>query len=409
MGHVPVRRMATVSVRLPAEGYGAARITRLFKTVGDPVRRDELVATLDTMKCSIDMHAPCAGRLMGVAAQEGGCVEFGQEVLQIDAPEPTPAVPPSTQPASPPSTQRSSSSRWWRRWLGGGARQFSTSTSSNPPPAPPHSAPEDPTASFLRDLAESKTVVESNAVNPRIKGGDLIVKLPDLALTSCRFGPQVTFPESLFMDFNGWTFTPEDMCDGHNHEVWALRRTTVPLAERCFQRYTSDKQGYSQTMELSAIFCNRMPSHDFLARMEKEEGSGEGVSFWPDKLLTAYDTEDAALESGIGQGERQLLLGAVGGANSSKDAFYKFLLLSYDTVPKQGFIGTYHMLTQAIVPHFGIILKWHLRISRNDQKPISFHAAHGFRETFADAFAKLRPQIYAPQVNASKSHYHLVR
>jgi pyruvate/2-oxoglutarate dehydrogenase complex dihydrolipoamide acyltransferase (E2) component len=97
----PVRSnpMARIEVRVPALGGSIreALVFRWHKAVGEPVRRDEVIAELETEKATIEVAAPKDGRLAEVRVPQGRSVGAGDllALLETDASGPigAPAAP----------------------------------------------------------------------------------------------------------------------------------------------------------------------------------------------------------------------------------------------------------------------------------------------------------------------------
>lgn len=69
------------------------------KKVGDWIENEEVIAVIETDKVSVEIHAPMAGTLKSVAAQEGETVEVGSPLCEIDDdPSAKKAMPDSSKP-----------------------------------------------------------------------------------------------------------------------------------------------------------------------------------------------------------------------------------------------------------------------------------------------------------------------
>jgi len=116
--------MAELIVPPLGESITQAQISRWLKKVGDPVKVDEPVVSLDTDKVTVDVPAPASGALAKIAFQEGDMVKVGDVLGVVDAAareappeaptaphaaaspaEPAPeAPPPPATPATPADT-----------------------------------------------------------------------------------------------------------------------------------------------------------------------------------------------------------------------------------------------------------------------------------------------------------------
>lgn len=394
--------MALVAVRLPAgDGYGAARVTKLFSKENDRVTNGMLLARLETMKCVFDISAPCDGTVKSLK-KEGDSVEFGFNVCQIDTGTTCEQQQQATANPFLPRPPTVAVRRYTPRSANRSIRFLSTSATdpSSPSPIQPNVLPleeainerkTDPTMLFLRKLAESTTILESNATNILLRGSAMEIKYPEL-IGSNIFGPQVSFPKAI--DFGVCRLQTSNRILGPTHDVWANNSNFNLLAERQFKHYNGRWKKYDLAMTLSAIFCRTMPSKQIQQKLETQAG----LATWARNLLQAYNTEDAAKESGIGMFDRCLFYGAAGGATYQQKEFYKFLQLTYDTpyAPNR-----YHMLTQAIIPDFNLICKWHLT-ARSRSGFFSREETSDLRAAFSEHFINLKPHIFAPQTHRSQ-------
>ncbi len=91
--------MAT-DVKIPnlGESISEATVAEWLKKVGDAVKQDEPIASLETDKVAVELTAPVAGVITAIAAEPGATVKVGAVVAQIDpgakaiAAAPAPAV-----------------------------------------------------------------------------------------------------------------------------------------------------------------------------------------------------------------------------------------------------------------------------------------------------------------------------
>ena len=74
-------------VKVPAlgESIREATVARWLKSVGDPVKVDEVLVELDTDKVTVEISAPASGTLMEVLVGKGSTVSVG-EVLWLVSP-----------------------------------------------------------------------------------------------------------------------------------------------------------------------------------------------------------------------------------------------------------------------------------------------------------------------------------
>ncbi len=105
--------MAT-DVKIPnlGESISEATVAEWLKKVGDAVKQDEPIASLETDKVAVELTAPVAGVITAIAAEPGATVKVGAVVAHIDASAkvaaaaPTPAAavaaPAKAAPANAP-------------------------------------------------------------------------------------------------------------------------------------------------------------------------------------------------------------------------------------------------------------------------------------------------------------------
>jgi 2-oxoglutarate dehydrogenase E2 component (dihydrolipoamide succinyltransferase) len=98
--------MAT-DVKIPTlgESISEATVAEWLKKVGDAVKQDEPIASLETDKVAVELTAPVAGVLVAIAAEPGTTVKVGAVVAQIDetakAAAPRAAATPAVAATSP--------------------------------------------------------------------------------------------------------------------------------------------------------------------------------------------------------------------------------------------------------------------------------------------------------------------
>ena len=76
----------TVEVRMPSLGYDmeSGKIVAWLKQVGDPVRRGEPIAEIETDKATIEMEAVANGTLTEIVAAPGTEVAVGEVVAYLE-------------------------------------------------------------------------------------------------------------------------------------------------------------------------------------------------------------------------------------------------------------------------------------------------------------------------------------
>jgi len=106
----------TIELKVPAlgESITEATIGQWSKKVGEAVKKDDVLVSLETDKVAVEVNAPAAGVLARIDAKEGDTVTIGQVIGAIDesgtatvasappaAPKPVAAPPAATAPAAP--------------------------------------------------------------------------------------------------------------------------------------------------------------------------------------------------------------------------------------------------------------------------------------------------------------------
>src|SRR5262245_51361002 len=91
--------MADVIVPALGESITQAQVSRWLKKVGDPVKVDEPVVSLDTDKVTVDVPSPAGGALTQIAHQEGEMVKVGDVLGVIEASAAAAAPAPAPTPA----------------------------------------------------------------------------------------------------------------------------------------------------------------------------------------------------------------------------------------------------------------------------------------------------------------------
>jgi pyruvate dehydrogenase E2 component (dihydrolipoamide acetyltransferase) len=75
-----------VEIRMPSLGYDmtSGKIIAWLKEVGDPVRRGEPIAEIETDKATIEMEAVATGTLTEIVAAPGSDVTVGEVVAYLE-------------------------------------------------------------------------------------------------------------------------------------------------------------------------------------------------------------------------------------------------------------------------------------------------------------------------------------
>src|SRR3546814_17364104 len=76
-----------VAIKVPTlgESVSEATVTKWFKKVGDAVEVDEPLVELETDKVTVEVPSPSAGVLAEILVQDGGDVEVGATLGNVDA------------------------------------------------------------------------------------------------------------------------------------------------------------------------------------------------------------------------------------------------------------------------------------------------------------------------------------
>jgi 2-oxoglutarate dehydrogenase E2 component (dihydrolipoamide succinyltransferase) len=94
--------MTDITVPNMGESVTEATIAKWFKTVGDSVAADEVLAELETDKVTVEVPAPQAGVLSAIAVEAGGTVAPGSVIGSIAAGSGAPAAKAPEAPKAPP-------------------------------------------------------------------------------------------------------------------------------------------------------------------------------------------------------------------------------------------------------------------------------------------------------------------
>lgn len=133
--------MQEITVPELSESVSGGRLLAWRKAVGDTVVRDEILVDLETDKVVLEIPAPAAGVLSAILVAEGGEVQVGQVIAQLNgvAADTVPAKRPSLPASSPQSQSQSSAHRTpsQRRHASDLPPVLSDSASSNPPISQP--------------------------------------------------------------------------------------------------------------------------------------------------------------------------------------------------------------------------------------------------------------------------------
>jgi len=92
--------MAT-DIKIPAvgESIAEAQIAEWLVAEGDTVKKDQIIATIDTEKATVDLPAPESGRLTKILQPKGTVCKIGETIGQIDGGSATPSAPAPAAPA----------------------------------------------------------------------------------------------------------------------------------------------------------------------------------------------------------------------------------------------------------------------------------------------------------------------
>ena len=93
--------MANYTFKLPdiGEGIAEAEIVAWYVAVGDVVEEDAHLADMMTDKATVEMYAPVAGKVIGLAGEVGDQIAIGAVLVTLEvedgasAPEPAPSAP----------------------------------------------------------------------------------------------------------------------------------------------------------------------------------------------------------------------------------------------------------------------------------------------------------------------------
>ena len=92
--------MAT-DIKIPAvgESIAEAQIAEWLVAEGDTVKKDQIIATIDTEKATVDLPAPESGKLTRILQPKGTVCKIGETIGQIDGGSATPSAPAPAAPA----------------------------------------------------------------------------------------------------------------------------------------------------------------------------------------------------------------------------------------------------------------------------------------------------------------------
>lgn len=106
--HGASRSFATTPILIPRAGESIVdgQLAKVMKKVGDRVAVDEVVATLETEKVTIEVHSTANGVVKAVNAKEGDTILIGAPLYIVDtdgagAPAAAPAAATPSAPAAP--------------------------------------------------------------------------------------------------------------------------------------------------------------------------------------------------------------------------------------------------------------------------------------------------------------------
>ncbi|MCV5925727.1 hypothetical protein OFO11_27955, partial [Escherichia coli] len=66
------------------EGLAESEIVKWHVNVGDMVKLDQVILTVETAKATVDVPAPYAGRIVSRHGEEGDVINIGALLLEID-------------------------------------------------------------------------------------------------------------------------------------------------------------------------------------------------------------------------------------------------------------------------------------------------------------------------------------
>jgi 2-oxoglutarate dehydrogenase E2 component (dihydrolipoamide succinyltransferase) len=159
--------MAEIRVPALGESVTEATIGKWFKKPGDAVAVDEPLVELETDKVTIEVPAPAAGVLSGIAVKDGDTVAVGAllgEIKEGAGAAPAKAPPRPSAPAAPPATPAAA-----------------TSPAPSVPAAAKAPPPETPPAPSVRRLAAESGVdaatVPGSGKDGRVTKGDMLAAI----------------------------------------------------------------------------------------------------------------------------------------------------------------------------------------------------------------------------------------
>lgn len=81
--------MKRIALEMPNLGYDmtTGRVAAWTKSVGDSVRRGEVVAEIETDKATVEMESIAAGTLAEVVVERGIEVPVGTVIAYVEAPD----------------------------------------------------------------------------------------------------------------------------------------------------------------------------------------------------------------------------------------------------------------------------------------------------------------------------------
>ncbi len=79
--------MARIAIELPALGFDmeTGRLAAWLKGVGDPVRKGDAIAEVETEKATVDLEAPADGTIVEIVVPDGTEVEVGATLGWLEA------------------------------------------------------------------------------------------------------------------------------------------------------------------------------------------------------------------------------------------------------------------------------------------------------------------------------------
>ena len=161
-----------IEIKAPefSESVQSGTLLEWRKAVGDPVKRDEPLADLETDKVVLEVTAPATGVLASIRVPAGEDVQAGAVLAEIETDMAAAvASQPEAAPAKPETVARPSK----QEEAAGTPKPTGTAAVSPPPPIPPareHLRPSARKAEFEATTRVSEAVVPAPAATPTAEG-----------------------------------------------------------------------------------------------------------------------------------------------------------------------------------------------------------------------------------------------